>query len=104
MLGKLKFLQIWLAVGLVGILIYFYSSATSGRTDVFQYRQFCVAAKDHGIEQAKMPSQCPLLSLTILVATLGPDVGIIAALLGLYISLMAEINLLVESKMIRILK
>lgn len=103
-MGKLKFLQIWLAVGLVGIIIYFYSSAISERIDVFHYRQLCLAAKDHGAEQPKMPGQCSLLSLTILAATLGPDVGITAALLGLYISLMAEINLLVESKSTRISK
>ena len=102
-LNTLKFLQIWLAVGLIGILIYFYSTTISERTDIFHYRQLCVA-RNHGIEQAKMSSQCTLLSSTILVATIGPDVGIAASILGFYIASMAEINLLVERKTIRISK
>jgi hypothetical protein len=103
-LNTLKFLQIWLAVGLVGILIYFYSTAISERTDIFHYRQLCVVARSHGIEQAKMSSQCTLLSSTILVATIGPDFGIAASILGFYIASMVEINLLVERKTIRISK
>ncbi|WP_162477017.1 hypothetical protein [Nitrososphaera sp. AFS] len=103
-MNTLKFLQIWLAVGLVGILIYFYSTTISERIDIFHYRQLCVVARNHGIEQAKMSSQCTLLSSTILVATIGPDVGIAASILGFYIASMVEINLLVERKTIRISK
>lgn len=51
-----------------------------------------------------MSSQCTLLSSTILVATIGPDVGIAASILGFYIASMVEINLLVERKTIRISK
>jgi uncharacterized membrane protein len=98
MMNTLRSLQIWLAVGLIGVLIYFYTATISSGADVSRYRQLCVINRAHTLSQAKIPPQCPSLGSTILIATFGPDLGIILALVGFYISLMTEANLIYERK------
>jgi hypothetical protein len=49
-----------------------------------------------------MERRCTSLNTSVLVAIFGPDAGITVALLGLYIALMAEVNLIFEKKNRRI--
>jgi hypothetical protein len=45
-----------------------------------------------------MQRRCTLLNTSVLVAIFGPDTGITVALVGFYIALMAEVNLIFEKK------
>lgn len=90
-------MQIWLAVGLIGILIYFYSSSFAPG-NITRYSKLCLTGKQHSQLQLEMREQCKLQNTSILVSIIGPDTGIIIALLGFYIALMAEVNLIYEKK------
>jgi hypothetical protein len=89
-------LQIWLAVGLIGMIIYFYSSSFSSPGNLMRYRQFCLAVGQHS--QLQVRQECKLQNTKILVSIFGPDAGIAIALLGFYIALMAEVNLIYKKK------
>jgi len=101
-LNTIRVLQIWLAIGLIGILIYFYSSSFASPSDITRYRQLCIAGQQHSQLQLEMQRRCTLLNTSVLVAIFGPDTGISVALVGFYIALMAEVNLIFEKKNRRI--
>ena len=90
-------LQIWLALGLIGILIYIYSSSVVSPANITRYRQLCIGQL-HNQLQLEIQRQCTLLNTSVLVAIFGPDTGIVVALVGFYIALMAEVNLIFEKK------
>src|SRR3989442_7933515 len=96
-LTTIRVLQIWLAIGLIGILIYIYSSSVVSPANITRYRQLCVGQL-HNQLQLELQQQCTLLNTSVLVAIFGPDTGIIVALVGFYIALMAEVNLIFEKK------
>jgi hypothetical protein len=48
--------------------------------------------------QLEEREECKLQNTKILVSIFGPDAGIAIALLGFYIALMAEVNLICEKK------
>jgi hypothetical protein len=95
-LKTLRILQIWVAVGLVGLISYFYSSSFASPWDITKYRQFCLTGEQHS--QLQLEEECKLQNTKILVSIFGPDAGIAIALLGFYIALMAEVNLIYEKK------
>jgi len=97
-LNTLRILQIWLAIGLIGILIYFYSSSFSFPGNITKYRQLCLTGQQHNQLQLEIRKQCILQNTNVLVSIFGPDTGIIVALLGFYIALMAEVNLIFEKR------
>jgi hypothetical protein len=97
-LKTLRILQIWLAVGLVGLISYFYSSSFASPWDISKYRQFCLTGEQHSQLQPEESEECKLQNTKILVSIFGPDAGIAIALLGFYIALMAEVNLIYEKK------
>jgi hypothetical protein len=45
-----------------------------------------------------MREECKLQNTKILLSIFGPDAGIAIALLGFYVALMAEVNLIYEKK------
>jgi hypothetical protein len=80
------------------MISYFYSSSFASPGDITRYRQFCVTAKQHSQLQLEESEECKLQNTKILVSIFGPDAGIAMALLGFYIALMAEVNLIYENK------
>ncbi|HET7147723.1 MAG TPA: hypothetical protein VFI73_04420 [Candidatus Nitrosopolaris sp.] len=100
-MNTIKILQIWLAIGLIGILIYIYSSSIVSPVKMTRYRQLCIG-QSHNQLQLELQRQCTSLDISVLIAIFGPDTGIIAALLGFYIALMAEVNMIFEKKNNRI--
>jgi hypothetical protein len=96
-LKTLRILQIWLAVGLIGMISYFYSSSFASPGDITKYRQVCLTGEQHNQLQLES-EECKLQNTKILVSIFGPDAGIAIALLGFYIALMAEVNLIYEKK------
>jgi len=78
------------------MISYFYSSSFASPGDITRYRQFCVTAKQHS--QLQESEECKLQNTKILVSIFAPDAGIAIALLGFYIALMAEVNLIYENK------
>ncbi|MGA8084505.1 MAG: hypothetical protein WB988_21845 [Candidatus Nitrosopolaris sp.] len=97
-MNTVRIMQIWLAVGLIGILLYFYSSSFASPGNITRYSQLCLTGKQHSQLQLEMREQCKLQNTSILVSIIGPDTGIIIALSGFYIALMAEVNLIYEKK------
>jgi len=95
-LKTLRILQIWLAVGLIGMISYFYSSSLASPGDITKYRQFCLTGQQHS--QLQLEEECKLQNTKALVSIIGPDASIVIALLGFYIALMAEVNLIYEKK------
>ncbi|MFZ0892876.1 MAG: hypothetical protein WCF23_14405 [Candidatus Nitrosopolaris sp.] len=96
-MNTIRVLQIWLAIGLIGILIYIYSSSVVSPANITRYRQLCIGQL-HNQLQLEIQRQCTLLNTSVLVAIFGPDTGIAVALVGFYIALMAEVNLIFEKK------
>jgi len=98
-LKTIRILQIWLAVGFIGLISYFYSSSfASSPWDITKYRQFCLKGEQHSQLQLDEREECKLQNTKILVSIFGPDAGIAIALLGFYIAVMAEVNLIYEKK------
>ncbi|MDQ6865195.1 MAG: hypothetical protein M3044_15390 [Thermoproteota archaeon] len=96
-MNTIRVLQIWLAIGLIGTLIYIYSSSAVSPANITRYRQLCIGQL-HNQLQLEIQRQCTLLNTSVLVAIFGPDTGIVVALVGFYIALMAEVNLVFEKK------
>jgi hypothetical protein len=80
------------------MIIYFYSSSFSSPGNINRYRQFCVAGQQDSQFQLGMREECKLQNTKILLSIFGPDAGIAIALLGFYVALMAEVNLIYEKK------
>ena len=97
-MNTIRVLQIWLAIGLIGIIIYFYSSSLTSPSDIANYRQMCIAGHQHSPLQLEMQRRCTLLNTSVLIAIFGPDTGITVALVAFYVALMAEVNLIFEKK------
>jgi hypothetical protein len=97
-LKTLRILQIWLALGLTGMISYFYSSSFASPGDMTHYPQFCQTGQQHNQLQLEVRQECKLQNTKILVSIFGPDAGIAIALLGFYIALMAVVNLIYEKK------
>jgi len=93
-----RILQIWLAVGLFGMISYFYSSSLASPGDITKYRQLCLTGQQHSQVLLEESEECKLQNTKILVSIIGPDASIVIALLGFYIALMAEVNLIYEKK------
>jgi len=80
------------------VISYFYSSSFASPGDITRYRQICLTAQQHSQLQLEEGEECKLQNTKILVSVFGPDVGIAIALLGFYIALMAEVNIICEKK------
>jgi hypothetical protein len=79
------------------MMIYIYSSSVVSPANITKYRQLCIGQL-HNQLQPEIQRQCALLNTSVLVAIFGPDTGVIVALVGFYIALMAEVNLIFEKK------
>ncbi|MFZ0510634.1 MAG: hypothetical protein WAM14_03425 [Candidatus Nitrosopolaris sp.] len=98
-MNTLRALQISLAVGLIGVIIYLYSSSFGYSANIIRYRQLCTGAGQQHDQLVKPQLQsCELLNTVVLAAIFGPDIGVGVALVGFYIALMAEVNLIFEKR------